>query len=98
MSTDDLVGLAALPVAKPDPTTDNSIRSIASASEALESQLVQALADTERVRMLARRAMEQADQVAQLEAQVTRAKEREELLRTQLASKEIEVDEIYNVS
>lgn len=99
MSTDDLSGLlTGVPSGKADFATEDSVKLIASASESLESQLVQALADTERVRMLARRATEQTDLVAQLEAQVLRAMEREDLLRNQLASKDIEVDEIYNVS
>lgn len=73
-------------------------RSIATNTEALEMTLAHAMADTERVRMLARQVADTSSSVAALEAQLERAKEREDLLRRQLATKEVEVDEIYNVS
>lgn len=73
-------------------------RSIVVNSEALETILSHALADTERVRMLARQAADNASLVTALQGQLERAKEREDLIRSQLSAKEMEVDEIYNVS
>lgn len=98
MSSEDLPGFGASVPPKSDSSTHDTVKTLAGTSEYLETLLAQALADAECVRMLARRATERAELVAQLEAQVSRAKEREELLQTQLAAKEMEVDEIYNVS
>lgn len=93
--TDDIGGLSAtVPLGKDTP--EESLKLLASGTQAVEDHLVQALADTERVRMLARNASAQADLVVQLQGQVARAKEREDLLRTQLAAREMEVDEVYD--
>ncbi|BEI91751.1 uncharacterized protein CcaverHIS019_0405710 [Cutaneotrichosporon cavernicola] len=94
-STDDVTSFGAdIPLYKD--SSEEQLKVLVNSTQAVEDHLAQALADTERVRMLARNASLQADLVAQLEAQVTRAKEREDLLHTQLAAKEMEVDEIYN--
>lgn len=93
--TDDMGCFSAtIPLAKD--VSEEHLKHLATGTQAMEEHLVKALADTERVRMLARNAQAQANLVAQLQAQVSRAKEREDLLRTQLAAKEIEVDEIYD--
>ncbi|GMK59311.1 hypothetical protein CspeluHIS016_0703260 [Cutaneotrichosporon spelunceum] len=94
-STDDVAGFSAtIPLTKG--ASEEHLKALVSGTQAIEDQLAQALADTERVRMLARNANAQADLIVQLEAQVARAKEREDLLCTQLSAKEIEVDEIYD--
>lgn len=89
---------------------DDVTRALAHSSDKLESTLVSALADAERVRMLVRSydahatrtaslesAIEEArERTSQLEAQIQQGKEAHELLRSQLAAKELEVEEMYN--
>lgn len=89
---------------------DDVTRALAQSSDKLESTLVSALADAERVRMLVRSYDAQATRTASLEAALEEARERasqlevrlqqgkesHELLRSQLAAKELEVEEMYN--
>lgn len=81
---------------------DDLMQSVVGLGEKLEQKLAGALADSERVRMLARTTADSESQmaasVATLEGQVTRAKEREALLNDQLRRRDLEVEEIYNVS
>lgn len=89
---------------------DDVTRALALSSDKLEATLVSALADAERVRMLVRSYDAQASRVASLEAALDEARERaaalevrlqqgrqsHDLLRAQLAAKELEVEEMYN--
>jgi len=81
---------------------DDLARHIANAGEKLESNLAAALADTERLRMLARQIDESGAAyeatITTMESQLGRAKEREELLAEQLRRRDLELEEIYNVS
>ncbi|KAL1406084.1 hypothetical protein Q8F55_007767 [Vanrija albida] len=79
---------------------DDIVRSLVKTSDKLETRLKEALADTERVRMLARQSAEAEAQhtsaTAVWESQIQRSKEREDLVREHLAVREMELDEIYN--
>jgi C4-type Zn-finger protein len=81
---------------------DELARHIASAGEKLETKLTSALADSERVRMLARQidesGMAYEGTITTMEGQLGRAKEREDLLADQLRRRDLELEEIYNVS
>lgn len=84
------------------PDLDDLARHICLEGELLETQLASALADSERARMLARRAAEATGQyeatITTMEGQLGHAREREELLQEQLRRRDIELEEIYNVS
>lgn len=89
---------------------DDVARALSLSSDKLESTLVGALADAERVRMLVRTYDAQASRVSAVEGALDEARERaaaletrlqhgresHELLRAQLAAKELEVEEMYN--
>ncbi|CAK9786810.1 hypothetical protein CC85DRAFT_286503 [Cutaneotrichosporon oleaginosum] len=90
--TDEIGFSTTVPLTDP---MEDQLKLLASNTRAVEERLAVALADTERVRMLARNAPS-PDLLSHLQGQVGRAKEREELLRSQLEAKGLEVDEIYN--
>ncbi|WOO83440.1 Rho guanine nucleotide exchange factor gef2 [Vanrija pseudolonga] len=78
---------------------EDVVRALVKTSDKLETRLKEALADTERVRMLARQAAEaesqHASSTAVWESQIQRSKEREDLVREHLGMREMELDEIY---
>lgn len=80
---------------------EDVVRALVKTSDKLETRLKEALADTERVRMLARQAAEaeaqHASSTAVWESQIQRSKEREDLVREHLDMREMELDEIYKV-
>lgn len=87
-------------MAKADVEMEDLMLSILGTGDKLEQKLAAALADSERVRMLARTTAEAEAQsaagVAMHEGQLARAKERETLLSEQLHRRDLEVEEIYN--
>ena len=79
--------------------TDDSAKSLATLSDKIETTLRQAVADTDSASHLASQLLEENlmanDEIDRLREQVTRAKDVQDVLRTQLADATTEIDVVY---